>query len=124
MVATVVRTGRIGMDGELADALAAFRACNYERIYLRPSSVTQGRAVVQVLRALVEHYADRPNRIPEVACSPDDGGGLRGGEPEAVRAAVEYVAGMTDRFAFNHAVAELGWDPAKLPAGIGVISRH
>ena len=40
------------------------------------------------------------------------------GSPEAVRAAVTYVAGMTDRFAFRQAVALLGWDPSKLPAGI------
>jgi hypothetical protein len=32
-----------------------------------------------------------------------------------VRAAVTYVAGMTDRFAFRQAVALLGWDPDKLP---------
>ena len=41
----------------------------------------------------------------------------------AVRAAVAYVAGMTDRFAFSQAVALLGWDPDKLPAGIGVTRR-
>lgn len=124
MVATVLHTGQIGMGDELADALAAFRACNYERIYLRPHSIAQGQAVVDVLRALVEHYADRPNRIPDVAEHRGEADGLRGGEPDAVRAAVQYVAGMTDRFAFNHAVAELGWDPAKLPVGIGVASRR
>ncbi|MGA8372148.1 MAG: deoxyguanosinetriphosphate triphosphohydrolase, partial [Acidimicrobiales bacterium] len=76
--------------------------------------------VVAVLQALVEHYADRPNRIPSVA---EAGGGLRGGEPQALRAGVEYVAGMTDRFACTQAVALLGWDPAKLPVGVGVASR-
>ncbi len=115
MVATVVATGRIGMDEQTAEALAAFRACNYEHVYLREASVAQGRAVVAVLRALVEHYADRPNAIPDVAAS----GGAAAGEPDAVRAAVTYVAGMTDRFAFRQAVAVLGWDPAKLPAGVG-----
>ena len=35
-----------------------------------------------------------------------------------MRAAVTYVAGMTDRFAFRQAVAVLGWDPDKLPRGI------
>ena len=39
-----------------------------------------------------------------------------------MRAAVAYVAGMTDRFAFRHAVAVLGWDPAKLPRGGGRVS--
>ena len=35
-----------------------------------------------------------------------------------MRAAVTHVAGMTDRFAFRQAVAVLGWDPSKLPAGV------
>ena len=115
LVATVLATGRIGMDAGTAGALAAFRACNYEHIYLREASLSQGRAVVAVLRALVEHYADRPNAIPDVA----ESGGAAAGEPEAVSAAVTYVAGMTDRFAFRQAVAVLGWDPAKLPDGVG-----
>jgi dGTPase len=115
LVATVLRTGTIGMDEAAAEALAAFRACNYEHIYLREASVAQGEAVVAVLRALVEHYADRPNAIPQV----QESGGLSAGEPEAVRAAVTYVAGMTDRFAFRQAVAVLGWDPSKLPVGVG-----
>jgi dGTPase len=117
MVDTVLRTGRVAMDTEHAEALAAFRACNYEHIYLRPSSVAQGQAVIEVLRALVEHYGDRPELM-------DDGDpgrvGLTGGEPEALRAAVAYVAGMTDRFAFDRAVAVLGWSPDKLPAGVGL----
>ena len=46
-------------------------------------------------------------------------GGSRPATPSAVRAAVTYVAGMTDRFAFRQAVAVLGWDPAKLPTGVG-----
>ena len=40
------------------------------------------------------------------------------GSEEAIRAAVTYVAGMTDRFAFRQAVALLGWDADKLPAGV------
>jgi len=115
LVTTTLTTGLVGMDEDSAGALAAFRSCNYEHIYLRDASVAQGQAVVAVLRALVEHYADRPNAISDVAST----GGVAGGEPEAVRAAVTYIAGMTDRFAFRHAVAVLGWDPAKLPTGVG-----
>jgi dGTPase len=115
LVATVLRGGRVGMEDGAAEALAEFRACNYEHIYLRRASLDQGAAVVAVLRALVDHYGDRPNAIPAVR----EAGGLPAGGPEAVRAAVGYVAGMTDRFAFRHAVAELGWDPAKLPLGVG-----
>jgi dGTPase len=114
LVRTSLDTGRIGLDEEMAEALAAFRAANYEHVYLREASVVQGAAVVSVLRALVEHYADRPNAIEAVRAA----GGLGAGDPEAVRAAVTYVAGMTDRFAFRQAVARLGWDPTKLPRGV------
>ncbi len=114
LVTTVTDTGRVGMDPASADALASFRACNYEHIYLREASVSQARAVIAVLRGLVEHYTDRPNTIPAVR----EVGGLVAGEPRAVEAAVGYVAGMTDRYAFRRAVALLNWDPSKLPRGI------
>jgi dGTPase len=116
VVHATLRTGRVGMEEEAAEALSAFRTCNYERIYLRTASVRQGQAVIAVLRALVEHFADRPHLISETGGdqTPD----LLAGSEDAVRAAVTYVAGMTDRFAFRQAVALLGWDPDKLPVGV------
>jgi dGTPase len=111
---TIVRTGRVGMDDELAEALAAFRRGNYEHVYLRPASIAQGTSVVAVLRSLVSHFADHPNRIPDVLAA----GGSAGGTDQAVAAAVAYVAGMTDRFAMGLAVSELGWDPERLPRGV------
>ncbi len=118
MVDTIAGHGTIGLGEELAEALAAFRRGNYEHVYLRPASVAQGEAVVAVLRSLVEHFADRPNRIPDVGDA-----GLAAGSEQAVRAAVGYVAGMTDRFALRTAVSELGWDPARLPAGLEAWQR-
>ncbi len=100
--------GEVGMAADQAAALAALRAFNYERIYVRPTSLAQSRAVVEVLRALVEFYLEHPAAMPSPAVfevAPGD----------QVRAAVAYVAGMTDRYAFDRAVAELGWDPARLP---------
>jgi dGTPase len=116
VVSASLRTGQVGMEEEPAEALAAFRACNYERIYLRAASLRQGDAVIGVLRALVEHFADRPHLITDrTAPAPSD---AVAGSVDAIRAAVTYVAGMTDRFAFRQAVALLGWDPAKLPVGV------
>lgn len=89
----ITHTGRVGMGPEMADALAAFRAFNYDRIYLREASRQQGALVIDVLRALVEHF------------TPERG----------VEGAVTYVAGMTDRFAFSTAEKSLGWDPRRLP---------
>ena len=114
MVRTVTDTGKVAMDEDLAEALAAFRRCNYDHIYLRPASLTQGASVTAVLRALVSHFADHPNRIPGVRAA----GGVPAGTEQAMRHAVAYVAGMTDRFALGIAVSELGWDPARLPRGV------
>ena len=123
VVAATLRTGQVGMEEEVAEALAAFRACNYERIYLREASLRQGEAVVSVLRALVEHFADRPHLIADPGGDAGQdaagAGDVVAGSEGAVRAAVTYVAGMTDRFAFRQAVAVLGWDPEKLPVGVG-----
>jgi dGTPase len=115
-VATVLATGVIGMDVEYAEALAAFREFNYERIYLRDESVAQGEAVVAVLRALVEHFAVHPDAIPERADAHSIAEDDRDGDP--VFQAVRYVAGMTDRYAFRTAVSVLGFDPDRLPKGI------
>lgn len=103
--------GEVGMEAGEAAALAALRRFNYERIYTRPESLAQSRAVVDVLHALVEYYAARPDRVSE----PVD---ADAGSPEAVLAAVAYVGGMTDRYAFDTAVRHLDWDPARLPQGI------
>ncbi len=104
-------TGEVGMTEALAEALAEFRATNYERIYLRPASVAQGQGVARLLRALVEHFADRPNLIPGTA----ERGGVPAGSDEALSAAVTYVAGMTDRYVMQSAAAHLGWDADRLP---------
>jgi dGTPase len=114
LVEGTLATGQVAMVDDRAAALAALRSFNYERIYLRPASVAQAQAVVAVLRALVEHFADRPNLIPGAA----DAGDVAAGSEAAVRAAVTWVGGMTDRFAFRSAVAHLGWDPAALPRAV------
>ena len=118
VVSASLRTGQVGMEEEAAEALAAFRTCNYERIYLREASLRQGDAVVSVLRALVEHFSDRPHLVTDSGPRDPESSDVVAGSEAAVLAAVTYVAGMTDRFAFRQAVALLGWDPAKLPAGV------
>jgi dGTPase len=119
VTSATLASGRVGMDEDLAHSLESFRQGNYEQIYFRPASVAQGRAVVAMLRGLVEHFADHPNRIPGV----NERGGLAGGSGEALEAAVAYVAGMTDRFAMASAVADLGWEPRNLPRGIEEIGH-
>jgi dGTPase len=113
MATTIIETGVVGMDRTYAEALGAFRAFNYEHIYLRDESMEQGASVVVILRALVEYFTERPHEIPDhrVETARDE-------ERDATFDAVRYVAGMTDRFAFHTAVERLGWLPSELPRGI------
>ena len=107
-------TGVVGMAAEPAAALAALRPVQL-RAHLPPAGVGRpvrggrrgaagaGRALRRATRApaRAEH---RPSER----------------EPDPVRAAVAYVAGMTDRFAFDTAARELGWPAGGLPRGIDV----
>jgi dGTPase len=113
MTETIAATGRVGMRRPEADALASFRAFNFQRIYLRPASVQQGQRVIRLIRGLVEWYSLHPGRIGD-----DAGVGSAPGSDDAVRGAVRYVSGMTDRFALSAAVDVLGWDPSALPKGV------
>ena len=113
MVEAAATSGRIGMTAERAEALAAFRRFNYDHVYLRPASQAQARSVIELMQALVELYADQPQLMPQ-------GEGLDRGSPDALRAAVGYVGGMTDRFACRQAVTHLGWGLGRLPAGVGI----
>ena len=111
-------TGTIGMAEPMADALAAFRRFNYDNIYMRAESIAQGQLVIDILRNLVEYYADLPHPLPLDGMAPERRIERPAGSPEALREAVTYVGGMTDRYAFSHAVTLLGWDLDRLPQGI------
>lgn len=112
----IERTGHVGMSEPAAGALAEFRAFNFERIYLRPAARRQADRVVALLRGLVEHFADVPARLPDVASgavpTPP------AGSAQAAARAVHYVSGMTDRFALRLGAEVLGWRPDDLPRGV------
>lgn len=111
VIASTSQSGVVGMDAETASALSALRGFNFERIYTRPESTAQSNAVIEVLHALVEFYAGSITHLP-TDLHP-------AAEDDPVRAAVTYVSGMTDRYAFDAALRLLDWDPNRLPRGIG-----
>ena len=107
IVSTVAGTGLIGLSDPMGDALATLRAFNHERIYLRPESVQQGNTVIDMLRALVEHFTSAGNELPAEF----------GAAGDPLISAVAYVDGMTDRYACEAAVSRLGWERDRLPRG-------
>jgi dGTPase len=120
LVDCITTTGEIGMRPPVATALAELRAFNYERIYTRPSSIAQGRAVIAVLSALVEYYADNPEKLQGNRRHAGGPGSARpeGGRGSLLRRSIAYVSGMTDRFAFDTAVELLGWPVENLPRSV------
>jgi dGTPase len=109
------RSGQVALSEPMGEALAVLRRFNYERIYLRPASAEQSRRVVDMLASLVEHYSAHPAEMP--ADHRLGGSAATSRSAEALREAVGYVAGMTDRFACVQAIARLGWTADRLPRG-------
>ncbi|MDP9451806.1 MAG: HD domain-containing protein [Actinomycetota bacterium] len=112
MLDTIAETGTVALRQPEAGALAALRAFNYERIYLRPEATEQAARVIRLLRSLTEWFVANPRGLGEHATP------LRPGSAEALTLAVRYVSGMTDRFALALAVEHLGWSPSSLPRGV------
>lgn len=108
MVQTIADTGTVALRPAEAAALQAFRAFNYERIYLRPEAVAQADQAARLISGLAEYYVEHPEALP-------DSGPLTPGSKEAAAEAVRYVSGMTDRFAHRAALDLLGWSEAMLP---------
>jgi len=111
MVESAMETGTIGLRKDEADALAAFRAFNYDRIYLRPAAAEQAARVIEMLQQLTEWFIQHPAAI-------GSGSVHSAGSDRAAADAVRYVSGMTDRFALDLAHHKLGWDLHTLPRGV------
>ncbi|NQW68367.1 MAG: HD domain-containing protein [Acidimicrobiaceae bacterium] len=116
MIDANATTGRIAMTNQCAEALAIFRKFNYENIYMRKESRWQAESVIRLLRALVEHYIANPRLM----YSPGERNLFDADSNEAIKLAVTYVGGMTDRFACRQAVSLLSWTETQLPQGIGI----
>ena len=111
MIDTIALTGTIALRAEEAEALAVFRAFNYDHIYLRDESVAQADLAARVISELCSYYIEHPERIHS-----DHAHGM--GQPDPVADAVRYVSGMTDRYLLRCAVDELGWSDNALPRGV------
>jgi dGTPase len=87
IVATSTDKDEVSMSPDVFDAMATTRDFLFERVYLGQVAPATRSAVAHIIRTLLEHYATEP--------AP----GSAGEDPKV--AAVDYVAGMTDRFALR-----------------------
>ena len=82
LVETSEREGDIRQSEEIGAAMLALRSFMFERVYLGPHTTEEHERARTSVHAIFEHLAER------------------GDEPTEI---VDYVAGMTDRFALDYA---------------------
>jgi dGTPase len=85
-------TGVVSMREDHLQVMGTLRAFMFERVYLRPESEIQKEKAILVIQDLVRYFTDHPDEVPDSYTVP-------GAEP--LMRAVDYVAGMTDRFALR-----------------------
>lgn len=86
------RRGKISMDAEILLAMRHFREFMFERVYLRPEAEAQAARARGVIHQLVEYLLVHPEDIPD---------SYRIVDAEPLTQVLDYVAGMTDRYALN-----------------------
>ena len=85
---------QIRMSASVFEAMGTTRAFLFERVYLGRLAPATRDAVQRILQTLLEHYSAHPEAIPR-----RPGQEVPADDPAA--ASVDYVAGMTDRFAIR-----------------------
>lgn len=96
MVRSVIETsheaGDVRMNPHHLEVMGELRDFMFERVYLSPESEVQKEKAVLVIQDLVRYYSEHPQEVPDSYTVP-------GAEP--LTRAIDYVAGMTDRFALH-----------------------
>jgi dGTPase len=84
--------GAVVMAPEPLEAMHELRAFMFERVYGSETAAGQKQVAIDVIRRLVDHHLAHPELIPA---------SYRDTEADSVTQVVDYVSGMTDRFALN-----------------------
>lgn len=86
------RQDEIAMEPHMLEAMHTLRDFMFTNVYLRPSAETQRRRARQIVRDLVTYYLEHPDDVPE---------SYRHDEADDLTRVIDYVAGMTDRYAIR-----------------------
>src|SRR3954471_2963489 len=84
--------GRVVMAPEPLEAMQELRAFMFERVYSSETAAGQKQLAVDVIRRLVDHHLAHPELIPAT---------YRDTSADPVTQVVDYVSGMTDRYALS-----------------------
>ena len=84
--------GEITLDPEQLDVMNELRDFMFERVYVRPESENQKNKAITVIQDLVRYFSESPDEVPDSFTTPT---------ADPLHRAIDYVAGMTDRFALH-----------------------
>jgi len=107
LIATSEGRGTVGMSPDVGGAMAELRRFLFDNVYIGSSAKQEEQRAQALIAHLYRHYVAHPEQVP---------GDIRrkaGGDPH--RAACDYVAGMTDRYAtaaFTRMFLPSGWGTA------------
>ncbi len=93
MVASSAGADAIAMSQPVWDAMMELRTFLFENVYLSERAKAEEPRAYHLVQMLFRHFLDHPDELP-AEYRPGDGG-------ELVQRVVDYVAGMTDRFAIR-----------------------
>jgi dGTPase len=82
--------GAVVMTREELDAMHELRTFMFERVYASETATGQKHVAIDVIRRLVDHHLAHPQLIPA---------SYRDTSADVLTQVVDYVSGMTDRFA-------------------------
>ncbi|MFN2334057.1 MAG: HD domain-containing protein [Wenzhouxiangellaceae bacterium] len=82
----------VRMQADVLQAMRVLREFMFERVYLRPEARAQAERARHVIHKLVGYLKHHPAELPQPG---------HGGEQDLETRVIDYVAGMTDRFALN-----------------------
>lgn len=96
MITAVVKAshvaGEVTMDDAGLTVMNELRDFMFERVYLDPQMDAEKNRAIKVIRDLVEYFAEQPDEVPDSYTVP---------QAAPLTRAVDYVAGMTDRYALR-----------------------
>jgi dGTPase len=92
VVETSSEAGKVAMDEPTLDVMNELRDFMFANVYLSPEAEAQKQRAITVIRNLTDFYAEHPAEVPE---------SYRVDDTDDLTRAIDYVSGMTDRFALS-----------------------
>jgi dGTPase len=83
-------SNQVSMEAATLETMHELREFMFRNVYLRPEAEEQKQRAIGTITNLVDYFIHHPQEVPPSTTVP---------EADPVTAAIDYVAGMTDRYA-------------------------